>query len=100
MSFQNYENFPNQQGPQDGGPGGSGAPQQQDVTMVGQMPDNAAAQFQAGNGGDLGSAGGPQQGGDAKTTLWYELPTVLIPFFLLVAASFATFPSWLKDVKV
>lgn len=80
MSFQNYENFSNQQGQQDAGAAGSGAPQQQDITMVGQMPDNPAAQFQAGNGGDLGSAGGPQQGGDAKTTLWYEMLKFLPSF--------------------
>jgi hypothetical protein len=42
MSFQNYENFPNQQGQQDGGVPGSGAPQQ-DTTMGGQMPDNSVA---------------------------------------------------------
>lgn len=89
MSFQNYENFPNQQGQQDAGAAGSGAPQQQDVTMVGQMPDNPAAQFQAGNGGDLGSAGGPQQGGDAKTTLWYEAFFLSCPFPFIISRKFS-----------
>lgn len=88
MSFQNYENFSNQQGQQDAGAAGPGVPQQQDVTMVGQMPDNPAAQYQTGNGGDLGSAGGPQQGGDAKTTLWYELPTLLIPLYFVGSCKF------------
>ena len=71
MSFPNYDSFQNQQGQQDAGGAGPGAPQQQDPTMGGQLPDNSqAASFQGGNGGDPGSAGGPQQGGDAKTTLW------------------------------
>jgi hypothetical protein len=73
MSFQNYENFSNKQGQQDAGAAGSGAPQQQDSTMGGQIPDNSAAQFQGGNGGDLVPVGGQQPGGDAKTTLWYEI---------------------------
>ncbi|KAI9871568.1 MAG: hypothetical protein M1830_002736 [Pleopsidium flavum] len=70
MSFQNYESFNNQQGQQEAGGAGPGAPQQQDTPMVGQHPDNSQAQFQAGNPGDPGVAGGPQQGGEAKTTLW------------------------------
>lgn len=74
MSFENYSSFQNQQGQQDAGGAGSGAPQQQDTTMGGQLPDNPAAQFQGGSGGDPGSAGGQQPGGDAKTTLWYEVP--------------------------
>ena len=77
MSFQNYENFPNQQGQQDAGGAGPGLPQQQDTPMGGQMPDNPAGQFQAGNGGDLGAAGVQQQGGDAKTTLWYDFLILL-----------------------
>ena len=72
MSFPNYEPFPNQQAQQDGGAPGAGAPQQQDVTMGGSMPDNTAAQFPASNGADQGSAGGQQPSGDAKTTLWYD----------------------------
>ena len=70
MSFQPYDNFPNQQGGQDAGGPGSGGPPPQDAQMGGQMPDNGA-QYQGGNGGDPGSAGGQSQGGDAKTTLWY-----------------------------
>lgn len=73
MSFQNYDSFNNQQGQQDAGGAGPGAPQQQDTAMVGQHPDNSQAQFQAGNSGDPGAAGGPQQGGEAKTTLWYAI---------------------------
>lgn len=67
MSFQNYENFPSQQGGQDGGAGGPPPPQ--DAQMGGQMGDNGA-QYQGGNGGQPGSAGGQSQGGDEKTTLW------------------------------
>lgn len=70
MSFQNYEPFQNQQGQQDAGGAGLGAPPPQDSAMGGQMPENAGQQFQGGNGGDPGSAGS-QQGGDTKTTLWY-----------------------------
>ena len=71
MSFDNYGAFQNQQGQQEAGGAGPGAPQQQDASMGGQMSDNPAAQFQGGNGADPGSAGGQQPGGDAKTTLWY-----------------------------
>lgn len=81
MSFQNYDSFQNQQGQQDAGGAGPGAPPQQDAAMGGQpmggqamggqLPDNSVGQFQGGNGGDPGSAGGQQPGGDAKTTLWY-----------------------------
>lgn len=74
MSFQ-YDSFQNQQGQQDGSGARPGPPQEQDAAMGGQMPDNSAAQFQGGNGGDPGSAGGQQQGGDAKTTLWYDIPS-------------------------
>ena len=72
MSFENYQNFPSQQGGQDAGPG-PGGPPQQDTQMGGQMPD-AGAQYP---GGDPSSAGGHSQGGDEKTTLWYETPTTL-----------------------
>ena len=72
MSFQNYEGFQNQAGQQDAGGAAAGPPTQQDASMGGQMPDNGA-QFQGGNGGDPGSAGGQQPGSDAKTTLWYDL---------------------------
>lgn len=71
MSFQNYDNFP-QQGQQGDGGAGPGGPPQQDQNMGGQMPPNSAGGFQGGNGGDPGSAGGQPQGGDAKTTLWYD----------------------------
>lgn len=74
MSFQNFETFQNQPGQQDASGAGPGGPQQQDSAMGGQMPDSAGQQFQGGNGGDPGSAGG-QQGGDAKTTLWYVMQT-------------------------
>lgn len=76
MSF-SYDSFQNQQGQQDGSGARPGVPQEQDTTMGGQMPDNSAAQFQTGNGGDPGSAGGQQPGGDAKTTLWYDIPSTL-----------------------
>ncbi len=85
MSFQNYDSFNNQQGQQEAGGPGPGAPQQQDTPMVGQHPDNSQAQFQAGNPGDPGAAGGPQQGGEAKTTLWYaNLRHTTISFALCV----------------
>ena len=76
MSFQNYENFP-QQGQQGDGGAGPGGPPQQDQNMGGQMPPNSAGGFQGGNGGDPGSAGGQSQGGDAKTTLWYDTSIAL-----------------------
>lgn len=65
MSFQNYDGFQGQPGQQD--PSG-GAPPQQDTSMSGGMPD-PGQQYQGGNSGDPGSAGG-QQGADSKTTLW------------------------------
>lgn len=67
MSFENYQNFPSQQGGQDGG-AGPGGPPQQEQQMGGQIPDNGG-QFP---GGDPSSAGGQSQGGDEKTTLWYD----------------------------
>lgn len=69
MSFQAYDAFPNQGGPQDGTGAGQGVPQQQDSAMGGQQMDNTSAPFQGGPVGEPGSAGG-QPGGDAKTTLW------------------------------
>lgn len=69
MSFQNYEQFQGQPGPQDPGSAGTGVPQQQDNSMGGPQMDNSAVPFQGGNVGEPGSAGG-QQGGDVKTTLW------------------------------
>ncbi|MCJ1350258.1 MAG: hypothetical protein MMC33_000239 [Icmadophila ericetorum] len=69
MSFQNYDNFQAQQGQSDAGGAGQGVPQQQDTQMGGQNPEGQQAQFQGGNVGEPGSAGG-QPGGDAKTTLW------------------------------
>lgn len=76
MSFQNYENFPSQQGGQEGG-AGAGAPQQQDANMGGQIPGSAGGQYEGGNGGQPGSAGGQSDGGDAKTTLWYVVQKTL-----------------------
>jgi len=71
MSFQqNYDSFPNQHGGQDSGAPGPGSAPPQDAQMGGQPSDNSPGPFQGGPGGEPGSAGGPQQGGDAKTTLW------------------------------
>ncbi|KAI4171999.1 MAG: hypothetical protein LQ343_003908 [Gyalolechia ehrenbergii] len=70
MSTQNYDSFQGQYGSQDAGAAGAGAPPQQDTAMGGQLPDNPQGQFQGGNGGDPGSAGGQPQGADQKTTLW------------------------------
>lgn len=73
MSFQNYENFPSQQPGQEGvaqGPG-SGPPQQQEGQMSGQMPGSTGGQFEGASATQPPSAGGqPQEGGEAKTTLW------------------------------
>ena len=77
MSFQNYEGFQGQPGPQDVSGAAGGAPPQPDNAMSAQMQDNTV-QFQGGNGGDPGSAGGQQPGGDAKTTLWYDPAHYLI----------------------
>lgn len=79
MSFQNYDNFP-QQGQQGDGGAGPGGPPQQDTNMGGQMPPNSAGGYQGGNGGDPGSAGGQSQGGDAKTTLWYDILLFTLAF--------------------
>lgn len=95
MSFENYSSFQNQQGQQDAGGAGSGAPQQQDTTMGGQLPDNPAAQFQGGNGGDPGSAGGQQPGGDAKTTLWYGVPFEHI-YFIFTTNIIVAVNNWLS----
>ena len=67
MSFQTYENFPSQQGGQDAGGAGAGAPPEQ---MGGQMPGSTGNQYEGGDSGQPGSAGGQPQEGDAKTTLW------------------------------
>ncbi len=83
MSFQNYD-FQNQPGQQEGAAVGPGAPAPQDQAMGGQMPDTGGQQFQGGNGGDPGAAGGPQ-GGDAKTTLWYVLRSSLVLICLILA---------------
>ena len=88
MSFQNYEGFQNQPGQQDASGATAGPSAQQDAPMGGQMPDNGG-QFQGGNSGDPGSAGGQQPGSDAKTTLWYDplAPlTQVRPLLLALAA--------------
>ena len=80
MSFENYQNFPSQQGGQDGG-AGPGVPPQQDQQMGGQMPDTGA-QYP---GGEPMSAGAPPQGADDKTTLWYDtsimVSSTAFPFY-------------------
>lgn len=83
MSF-SYETFQAQQPQQDGSGSRPGAPPEQDATMGGQIPDNSVQQFQGGNGGDPVSAGGQREGGDAKTTLWYVVTTLLYRFILAV----------------
>lgn len=85
MSFQNYDNFPSQQGGQEGG-AGPGAQPQQDPNMGGQIPGSAGGQYEGGNGGQPGSAGGQSDGGDAKTTLWYVAPRTVC--FMHVAGSY------------
>jgi len=63
MSYNGYENFPQQD------PAAAGAPAPVDTTMTGQA-DPSAAQFQGPPPGDANSAPVPQQGADGKTTLW------------------------------
>lgn len=105
MSFQNYDTF-NQAGQPDASGGGPAAPAQQDPALAPQVSENAPGQFPAGNGGDPGSAGGQQQGGDAKTTLWYVLESIFLFSFhpLLVAHETACHGSLLdakfKDMEV
>ena len=72
MSFPNYEYAQGQPGPDDAAAQGATAAQQQQPPH-GQQAGSSPAPFQAGGSGDPGSAVGPlqQQGGDAKTTLWY-----------------------------
>lgn len=75
MSFQNFgDSFQGQQNPEEAGaPGAAGAqPQQQQMGQpMGQPMDAQPGQFQGAQGGAPGSAPPQQQGGDAKTTLWY-----------------------------
>ncbi|CAI7638718.1 unnamed protein product [Penicillium glandicola] len=63
MSYNGYENFPQQD------PAAAGAPAPVDTTMTGQA-DPSAAQFQGPPTGEPNSAPVPQQGADGKTTLW------------------------------
>jgi len=63
MSYNNFENFPQQD------PAAAGAPAPVDTTMTGQA-DPSATQFQGPVPGDANSAPVPQQGADGKTTLW------------------------------
>lgn len=67
MSYQNYDNFQNQHGSQEQPVPNQAAPQP-DSLMPGQQPDSSPAQYQGAPPGEMGA---PQQGGDAKTTLWY-----------------------------
>lgn len=71
MSFNNYEQYQAQGGPQDPNSGISNPDaQQQEGGMNQQAPmDPGQAAFQGGNGGDPTAAGG-QMSGDNKTTLW------------------------------
>ncbi|KAJ5341874.1 MRNA binding post-transcriptional regulator (Csx1) [Penicillium brevicompactum] len=61
MSYNNFENFPQQD------PAAAGAPAPVDTTMTGQADP---AQFQGPVPGEPNSAPVPQQGADGKTTLW------------------------------
>ena len=66
--FPNYDYPQNPQAPEDAAGPGQVSNQQQQAPM-GQPADTSPGPFQAGNG-DPNAAGGPQPGGDAKTTLW------------------------------
>jgi hypothetical protein len=70
MSFPNFDYSQAQQGPEEAQGGGVGAPQQQQTPMGQQPGENAQRPFQGGGSGESDGAGGPQQGGDSKTTLW------------------------------
>ncbi|KAG8533712.1 uncharacterized protein KY384_001453 [Bacidia gigantensis] len=65
MSFQNYENFPSQQGGPDPGVAAGGPPPQQE-----QIPGSAGGQYESSGNGQPSSSGGQPQDGEAKTTLW------------------------------
>lgn len=69
MSFPNYDAFQGQQHSEDPASSGVAGAQNQQNPMA-QAPGSSPAPFQGGNGGPPGSAGGDQQGGDSKTTLW------------------------------
>lgn len=71
MSFQNFETFQNQHGAADSAAAGTGAPATADSAMAGQS-DPSPAPFQGPASGEA-SSGSAQQGGDAKTTLWYVI---------------------------
>jgi hypothetical protein len=73
MSFPNFDYPQGQPGVEEVAGQGATAAQQQQQPPHGQQAGNSPAPFQAGGTGDPGSAGGSlqQQGGDAKTTLWY-----------------------------
>lgn len=76
--FPNYD-FQNQAGgPEEAGAGGPMPNQQQQQPPMGQPTDTSPGAFQAGGNGEPGSAGGPQQGGDAKTTLWWVTDLTLL----------------------
>ncbi|OCK84533.1 RNA-binding domain-containing protein [Lepidopterella palustris CBS 459.81] len=68
MSYQNYDQFQGQQPTEEGNAPGAAAAQQQQQPQLGQPIENASGQFQGGNMGAQGQAGG--DGGDSKTTLW------------------------------
>lgn len=67
MSFENYGQFPNA-GQQDGAPG---QPPAQDGTAPGQPGEQGGNQSMQFAPSDNNSSG-PGQGGEQKTTLWYE----------------------------
>ncbi|KAI9729327.1 MAG: hypothetical protein M1834_006998 [Cirrosporium novae-zelandiae] len=74
MSFQNYDSFQNQHPGPEAAAATPGAAPPQENPMAAQPGSDAItpAPFQGSSAGEPGSAGGPgpQQGGDAKTTLW------------------------------
>ena len=70
MSFPNFDYSQAQPGSEEAQGGGVGAPPQQQTPMGQQPGENAQGPFQGGGAGEADAAGGPQQGGDSKTTLW------------------------------
>lgn len=67
MSFQNFD-FQNQHPAADAAAAAPGAPAPADAAMAGQDPTTAPFQ---GPAGEPTAAPVPQQGSEAKTTLWY-----------------------------
>ena len=92
MSFPNYDAFQGQQHSEDPASSGATGAQNQQNPMT-QAPGSSPAPFQGGNGGQSGSAGGDQQGGDSKTTLWYDYFIFIQNTISILSATSSSLPS-------